>query len=88
MGIPQINDQTILYTVHFADDQIVITKDRDDLEVTAKRRIAEYERSGLNVNATETKFMCVGENDSLTLENEKMSILAQISIKDDEQKKK
>lgn len=46
-----------LYISHVAAYQVLISQDRDDLEFTAERPIAKYERWCLNVNATETKYV-------------------------------
>ena len=59
MGIP-ITDNYTLYTLHFADDQVVIAHDREDLEYMARKLLEEYEKWGLQVNTTKTKYMCVG----------------------------
>jgi len=36
MGI-QISDDRILYTLHFADDQVVIAQDKEDLEYMTRK---------------------------------------------------
>lgn len=43
--------KTTLYSLHFVHDQIVIAQDW---------LRAKYEQRGLNINATKTKYMCVG----------------------------
>lgn len=43
MGI-QVDDETTLYTLHFADDHVVIAQDPDDIEFMTKIQITEYER--------------------------------------------
>ncbi|XP_030762136.1 uncharacterized protein LOC115886948 [Sitophilus oryzae] len=59
MGIPQINEDT-LYTLFFADDQIVLAQDHDDLEYMARKLIEEYKKWGLEINITKTECMIVG----------------------------
>ncbi|XP_014474808.1 PREDICTED: uncharacterized protein LOC106744492 [Dinoponera quadriceps] len=60
MGIP-LNDNTILYTLHFADDQVIIAYDKEDLEKTTKddymtrklqkMRLRKYRYLGTNIVA-------------------------------------
>lgn len=45
MGI-HLNDQKTLYTLHYADDQVVITQDKEDVELMTIRQ-------RLNINALE-----------------------------------
>lgn len=59
MGIPLSEDYT-LYTLHFADDQVLIAHDREDLEYMARKLIEMYDQWGLQVNFEKTKYMCVG----------------------------
>lgn len=59
MGI-QLSDHSTLYTLHFADDQVVISQDKDDLDFMTRRLISEYEKWGLKVNMQKTKYICVG----------------------------
>ncbi|XP_044760773.1 uncharacterized protein LOC123318222 [Coccinella septempunctata] len=59
MGI-QLTDDTALYTLHFADDQVVIAQDKEDLEFMSRRLFEEYQNWGLTVNLRKTKYMCVG----------------------------
>ena len=59
MGI-QLNDDKTLYTLHFADDQVVVASDKEDLEFMTSRLFKEYEEWGLEVNRTKTKYMCIG----------------------------
>lgn len=67
MGIP-INDKTI-YSLQFADDQLVIAQDYEDIEYMTRKLIQEYKKSGLNVNMNKTKYMVIGGiNEDLILE--------------------
>ena len=49
MGV-QLNEDTTLYTLHFADDQVVVAQDKEDLEFMTRRLFACYEEWGLTVN--------------------------------------
>lgn len=54
-----MDDETILYTLHVANDKGVIPEDREDLELMAKRLIVKFEGWGLNVNVTKTDNICI-----------------------------
>lgn len=58
MGIP-IGDRT-LYTLHYADDQVVIAQDYDDAEYMMRKLSEEYSKWGLTINLNKTEYMCVG----------------------------
>ncbi|XP_030753967.1 uncharacterized protein LOC115880813 [Sitophilus oryzae] len=60
MGIELKND-TYLYTLHFADDQVAVAQDREDLEFMSRKLFKEYAEWGLTVNCSKTKYMCIGE---------------------------
>jgi len=60
----QISDDRTLYTLHFADDQVVIAQDKEDLEEECMTRklLNEYEEWGLSVNRAKTKYLCIGDD--------------------------
>ena len=59
MGL-EIQDTTI-YSMLFADDQLLIVQDYEDLEYVTKKLIDEYELWGLKLNVKETKYMAIGD---------------------------
>jgi len=60
MGL-EIQDTTI-YTMLFADDQLLIAQDYEDLEYMTKELIEEYELWGLKLNVKKkTKYMAIGD---------------------------
>jgi len=59
MGL-EIQDMTI-YTMLFADDQLLIAQDYEDLEYMTKKLIDEYELWGLKLNVKKTKYMTIGD---------------------------
>lgn len=68
MGI-QLNNEITLYTL-FADDQVIVAQNKEDLEFMTTRLIKEYEKWGLTVNRTKTKYLCIGkEVEILSLED-------------------
>jgi Reverse transcriptase (RNA-dependent DNA polymerase) len=58
MGIP-INDETTLFTLSFADDQVVIAQDSYDLEFMIKRLYDTYKYWGLQVSLKKTEYLAV-----------------------------
>ncbi|XP_030753177.1 uncharacterized protein LOC115880180 [Sitophilus oryzae] len=60
MGIP-LNDETTLYNLHFADDEVVVAQDKEDLQFMTTRLLSEYEKWGLSVNMSKTKYLCIGQ---------------------------
>lgn len=67
----QLNKDTTLYELYFADDQVVIPEDQDHLEIMTRRLIKEYEQWGLIVSTTKTQYMCNGGiNEELLLEDD------------------
>ncbi|XP_044745745.1 uncharacterized protein LOC123307480 [Coccinella septempunctata] len=73
MGI-QLTDDTALYTLHFADDQVVIAQDKEDLEFMSRRLFEEYQNWGLTVNLRKTKYMCVGGEKEKLMVNDDVEI--------------
>ena len=45
----------------FADDQLLIAQDYEDLEYMTRKLIDEYELWGLKLNVKETKYMTIGD---------------------------
>lgn len=69
MGI-QLND-TCIYTLQFADDQVVLAEDKEDLEYMTRKLKEEYEKWGLTMNLQKTQYLCVGadQQENLMLEH-------------------
>ena len=59
MGIPVQN--THVYSLNFADDQVLIAQDHDDMEFMARKLKEEYEKWGFTMNLEKTKYICIGE---------------------------
>ena len=69
MGIPSEN--MTLYTLHFADDQVVLAGNKDDLEYMPHKLKEIYEKWGLDMNLNKTKYSCIGEtHNNLKLDKE------------------
>ena len=58
-GIGDSQDMTI-YSMLFADDQLLIAQDYEDLQYMARKLIYEYELWGLKRNVKKTKYMAIG----------------------------
>ena len=70
MGVP-IGDN-MLYTLCFADDQVIIAQDYDDINYMTRKLIEEYQKWGLEINTNKTEYMCIGgEQQDLILEEGK-----------------
>jgi hypothetical protein len=62
MGISLEN--TILCTPQFADDQVVLTGDKENLEYMTRKLKETYEKWGVEMNLNKTKYLCTEERDS------------------------
>ena len=47
-----------------ADDQVIITKSKKNLEEITVKIKEEYEKWGLHMNAGKTKYLCIGGNET------------------------
>jgi len=62
MGIPLEN--TTLYTLQFADDEVVLAGDKEDLEYMTRKLKETYKKWDLDMNLNKTKYLCIGETHS------------------------
>ena len=70
MGIPIQN--TYVYSLSFADDQVVLAQDHDDMEYMARNLKEEYEEWRLTINLEKNENVCIGEGkESVKLEGGK-----------------
>ena len=60
MGIPLEN--TTLYTLQFADDEVVLAGDKEDLEYMSSKLKEIYEKWGLEINLNNRKYLYTGEH--------------------------
>ena len=58
MGIP-IRDKT-LHSLMFADDQLIVAQDEEDITYMLRKLKEEYDKWGLSINFKKTEYMCVG----------------------------
>lgn len=70
MGI-ELDDNSYLYSLQFADDQVIMANDKDDLEYMARKLQEEYEIWGLEMNTKKTEYLPVGTQNAtkIMLEN-------------------
>jgi hypothetical protein len=59
MGL-EIQDTTI-YSILFADDQLLNAQDYDDLEYMTRKLIDEYQLWGFKLYVKKTKYMAIGD---------------------------
>ena len=63
----------------FADDQLLIAQDYEDLEYMTRKLIDEYELWGLKLNVKKTKYMAIVDTSrDLQIEDEK-GIISQVN---------
>lgn len=57
----QMNENGI-FTLQFADDQVIITQDKEDLEYMTRKIKEEYKRWWLivSINISKIKYLCIG----------------------------
>ena len=68
VGMPK--DNMTVYTLSFANDQVLIAHNYDDINYMTRKLIEEYQKCGPDININKTEYMCVGgEQRNLTLEN-------------------
>lgn len=63
MGIPL--NESILFTLCFADDQVVLAQDYEDLAYMTRKLVEEYEIWGLEVNISKTEYMYIGGDNGI-----------------------
>jgi hypothetical protein len=59
MSIPIQN--TFVYSLNFADDQILLAQDHDDMGYMARKLKVEHDKWGLAINLEKTKYVYMGE---------------------------
>ena len=75
-------DNTV-YTLCFADDQVVVAQDYHGMEYMTRKLIEKYKLWGLEVDTKKTEYMCIGgEQKNLILEDEQeiVKVLSLIHI--------
>ncbi|XP_072392123.1 uncharacterized protein [Diabrotica undecimpunctata] len=91
--------EVCLYTLQFADDQVIIANDKGDLEYMARKLKEEYDQWGLEINVEKTKYLPIGgELSNIELENNEqitscseytyLGVILDRTGKDDEEIKK
>ena len=53
-------DNTMIYTLQFSDDQVVMAQSKEDLEYMCRKLQEVYSKWGLTVNIAKTKYMSLG----------------------------
>ena len=66
----------VAYRLHtarlFADDQVLITKEHEDMEFMVRKLLEEYDKWGLKIHLEKTFYMgCGAETKDLILEDQK-----------------
>lgn len=66
MGVPVRNEH--LYTLSFADDQVVIAQDEEDLSFMIRKLQEAYTKAGLEINFKKTEYLNTKEEEVKDLE--------------------
>jgi len=61
MGIPIQN--TYVYSLNFADDQVLLAQDHDDMEYLVRKLKEEYEKWGFTINLEKKLNMYIWEKE-------------------------
>ena len=59
MGVP-LEDGGTLYTLCFADDQVVVAQDEEDADYMTRKLVEEYRLWGLDVSVSKTEKLVIG----------------------------
>jgi len=59
-GMGVLLENITLYTLQFADDQVVLAGDKEDLEYMTRKLKETYDKWGLDMNLNKTKYLCIG----------------------------
>ena len=54
-----------MYTLQFADDQVVLAGDKEDLEYMTRKLTETYEKWGLDMNLNKTKYLFIGKRKTI-----------------------
>jgi hypothetical protein len=54
------NSKHNTHSLSFADDQVLLAQDHDDMEYMARKLKEEYKEWGLTINLEKTKCVCIG----------------------------
>lgn len=60
MGIP-LDDNSTIYTLQFADDQLILAQEFEDIEYLTRKLIQEYSLWGLKINMDKSRYMTIGD---------------------------
>jgi Reverse transcriptase (RNA-dependent DNA polymerase). len=62
----------IIYTLLFADDEVLITQEYKDMEFMVRKLLEEYEKWSLKINLEKTFYVvCGAETEDLIMEDQK-----------------
>lgn len=73
MGVPVRNHH--IYSLNFADDQVIIAQDVDDLSYMVRKLKEEYDRAGLEINFAKTEYLDTTEDATQDLEIDEDTVI-------------
>ena len=59
---PLAENTTSIFTLQFVDDQVIIAISKYDLDEMTIKFEEEYEKWGLHINVSKTKYLCIEGN--------------------------
>ena len=62
-------DNTMIYTLQFADNQVVMAQSQEDLEYVCRKLQEEYSKWGLTMNIAKTKYVLGTNTNYLEVDN-------------------
>ena len=79
MGVP-IEEKKCLFSLNYADDQVIIPQDAEDLEFILKRLNKAYKEGGLTINFNKTKCLAINTDQEFPISIEEKSQLSKFKI--------
>ena len=70
MGVP-IEENKFLFSLNYADDQVIIAQDAEDLEFILKRLNKAYKEGGLTINFNKTEYIDINTDQEFHINIEK-----------------
>ncbi|XP_049767877.1 uncharacterized protein LOC126101230 [Schistocerca cancellata] len=67
-GYGVIVEESTIFSLHFADDQIVLAKDENDLTYMIRKFKEEYNKAGLKMNMKKCDYLAAGTENVNNLE--------------------
>ena len=77
MGVP-IEENKFLFSLNYADDQVIIAQDAEALEFILKRLNKAYKEGDLTINFNKTEFIAINTDQEFHLNIEENVTIKQV----------